>query len=262
MSKKVLVTGVARGIGRGIAERFLQEGYELFGTFCTSEGLARQLEAEYGPDRVHLFGPYDFQNLENTKAFLAKLKEYTFDTVVCSAGMFSEQDDFNDFDLSEFERTMNCNFYTPLIITTGLKDNIVEGGSIVIISSNDAYPGAYSSISYSVSKSALLSLMKSLCVNYGAKNIRVNSVAPGAIDTDMNTPEQMILGPYFSPIARAGTPEDVAKVVFFLASDEAAFISGANITIDGGYTNVSVLLKAEADPAFSMLVQNFIKEKG
>lgn len=260
--KKVLVTGVARGIGRGIAERFLDEGYELYGTFFTSERKAKELQDKYGAERVHLFGPYDFQNLNDTNKLLAELQKFTFDTIVCSAGMFSEQDDFNDFNLVEFEKTMNCNFYTPLILTTGLKDNISDGGSIVIMSSNDAYPGAYASISYSVSKSALLSLMKSLCVNYGFKNVRVNSVAPGAIDTDMNTPEQMILGPFFSPISRAGTPTDVAKVVYFLASDEAAFISGANITIDGGYSDVSILLKAEADPEFSKHIQEYIKSRG
>ena len=129
------------------------------------------------------------------------------------------------------------------------------------MSSNDAYPGAFASLSYSISKSALLSLMKSLSVNFGIKGIRVNSVAPGAIDTDMNTPEQMNIAPYFTPISRAGLPEDVAKVVYFLASDEASFISGENITIDGGYNIVSVLLKSEADLELSENLQNFIKNR-
>lgn len=261
MTKKVLVTGVARGIGRSIAERFLKEGYELFGTFYTSEEKARELEKLYGLERVHLFGPYDFTDLNAIQNLLGELKTYIFDSIVYSAGMFSENDDFNDFDLEEFEKTMRCNFYTPLILTTGLKDNINNGGSIVIMSSNDAYPGAFASLSYSISKSALLSLMKSLSVNFGIKGIRVNSVAPGAIDTDMNTPEQMNIAPYFTPISRAGLPEDVAKVVYFLASDEASFISGENITIDGGYNIVSVLLKSEADPELSENLQNFIKNR-
>lgn len=261
MIKKVLITGVARGIGRGIAERFLKEGYELFGTFCASEDKARELETLYGSNRVHLFGPYDFTELRDTQNLLSELKAYTFDAIVCSAGMFSENDDFNDFDLEEFEKTMHCNFYTPLILTTGLKDNINNGGSIVIMSSNDAYPGAFASLSYSISKSALLSLMKSLSVNFGMKGIRVNSVAPGAIDTDMNTPEQMNIAPYFTPISRVGTPEDVAKVVYFLSSDESSFISGENVTIDGGYNIVSVLLKSEADPALSENLQTYIKNR-
>lgn len=260
MNKKVLVTGVSQGIGRGIAERFLKEGYILYGTFNKGRKKAEELVAEYGEEKVKLFGPYDFTNLNDSKEFVKKAAQNNYDAVVCSAGMFSENDDFNCFDLDDFCKTMNCNFYTPLIITTGLKDSINEGGSIVIISSNDAYPGAFSSMSYSISKSALLSLMKCLSVNYGKKNIRVNSVAPGAIDTAMNTEEQMKISPYFSPIARVGKPVDVAKVVFFLSSEESGFISGENITIDGGYSIESVLLKSEADPNLSILLRTFISK--
>lgn len=260
MSKKVLVTGVSTGIGRGIAERFLSEGFELYGTFFKSEIEARGLEATYGSERVHLFGPYDFTDTTDILALLAQLKNYQFDTIVCSAGVFLEGDDFNDFNLDRFKQTMNCNFYQSLILITGLKDNIVEGGSVVLMSSNDAYPGAFASISYTVSKAAVISLMKCLSMNFGTKNIRVNSVSPGAIDTKMNTPEQAEMAPYFTPTSRMGTPVDVAKVVYFLASDEASFVNGANLTIDGGYCNTSILLKAEADPAFSKSVRKFISD--
>ena len=144
-------------------------------------------------------------------------------------------------------------------MTTELQNNINVGGSIVIVSSNDAYPGAYASMSYTISKSALLSLMKCLSVNYGGKNVRVNSVAPGAIDTDMNTPEQMNIAPYFTPVSRVGKTTDVANVVYFLASDQSSFVSGENITIDGGYNVVSILLKSEAEPTLSDNLQKFIK---
>lgn len=258
--KKVLVTGVSQGIGRGIAERFLNEGYVLFGSFNRGKERAIELVKQYGKSRVNLFGSYDFTNLDDSVRFAEKIKGYRFDAVVCNAGMFSENDDFNEFNLGDFTNVMNCNFYTPLIITTALKDSIVEGGSIVIVSSNDAYPGAFSSMSYSISKSALLSLMRCLAVNYGNKGIRVNSVAPGAIDTPMNTPEQMEISPYFSPIARVGLPTDVAKVVYFLSTDEAGFISGENITIDGGYNIESVLLKSEADPNLSVLLRTYFAD--
>lgn len=107
MNKSVLITGVARGIGRGIAEQFLNEGYELFGTFNRSEEKARELESIYGSDRVHLFGPYNFQNLSDTKALLEELQSYKFDTIISSAGMFCDKDeeetydDFNNFQLQQ-----------------------------------------------------------------------------------------------------------------------------------------------------------------
>lgn len=259
--KQVLITGISKGIGRAIAERFLSEGFQVYGTFCHDKEKAQELIQAYGNKLVTLYGPYDFTDIDSANKLLLDLKDIKLDAVVFNAGIFSENDDFNEFDLQEFNKTMNCNFYTPLILATGLKDNVLENGSIVIMSSNDAYPGAFSSMSYSISKSALISLMKCLSVNFGEKNIRVNSVAPGAIDTDMNTPEQMNIAPYFTPIHRAGTTEDVAKVVYFLASDQASFISGENITIDGGYNIVSVLLKSEADKLLSENLQNFIKNR-
>lgn len=257
--KNVLVTGVSRGIGRGIAKLFLDKGYTLFGTFNSCKANAEELIEEYGNERVKLFGPYDFTNLNQVEKMVNDLKPYMFHSIVCNAGMFSENDDFNNFDLIEFNKTMHCNYYAPMMTCIGLKDNIVENGSIVLMSSNDAYPGAFSSIAYSVSKSAIISLMKCLCVNFGYKNIRVNSIAPGAINTDMNTDEQMNIAPYFTPISRVGQPIDVARVVYFLASDDSGFINGENITIDGGYNIVSVLLKSESDPNLSNLLQEFIK---
>lgn len=259
MKKNVLVTGVSKGIGRAIAERFLKEGYYLYGTYFNDRNRAIELQRQYGENFVKLFGPFDFTKSEATEQFLNEIVNYEFDAVVCNAGIFNDNDDFNNFDLDIFNQTMNCNFYAPLILTTGLRNSIKGGGAIVIISSNDAYPGAFSSMSYSISKSALLSLMKCLSVNYGMKNIRVNSVAPGAIDTDMKTSEQMNIAPYFTPISKIGNTTDVANVVYFLASEESSFISGENITIDGGYSIMSILLKCEATLDLSENLQKFIK---
>lgn len=259
--KQVLITGVSKGIGRGIAEYFLDRGFSLCGTFFNDQEKANELIKIYGSDRVKLYGPFDFTKIHDTQKFISEIQMEKFDSLICNAGIFSENDDFNHFDLDDFNATMNCNFYTPLILTTTLQKQITDGGSIVIVSSNDAFPGAYSSMSYSISKSALLSLTKCLSVNYGKRKIRVNSVAPGAIDTDMNTPEQMNIAPYFTPISRVGNISDVAKVVFFLASDESSFISGENITVDGGYNVVSILLKSEADCDLSQNIQSFIETR-
>jgi len=246
MKKTALVTGVARGIGRAIAERFLEDGYTVHGTCFASKEKAQELQNKYGFDNLILHSGYDFRDISQTKTLIAKLSSFNYDAIVPCAGMFSENDDFLDFNLDIFNETMHCNFYTPLMICVGLQNNIKDNGSIIIMSSNDAYHGAFGSLSYSISKSALISLMKCLCVNFGSRGIRVNSVAPGAINTDMNTPEQEFEAPLYTPISRIGQPSEVAEVVFFLASNKSSFINGENITIDGGYNIVSVLLRNEA----------------
>ena len=246
MNKVALITGIGRGIGKAICERFLDDEYIVHGTFYTSEKYAKELQLKYGSDKLILHGPYDFRDLKQVNELINELINVRFDAVIPSAGMFSENDDFISFDLGVFNETMHCNFYAPLMICTKLQSNINNKGSIVIMSSNDAYPGAFSSLSYSISKSALISLMKCLCVNFGPMGIRVNSVAPGAINTVMNTPEQERDAPLYTPIARIGQPSEVADVVWYLASEHSSFVNGENITIDGGYNVVSILLKNEA----------------
>ena len=259
--KSVLVTGVTRGIGRSIAEEFLNNGYHLYGTYNCSKNSAKELIEKYGDERVSLFGNYDFRDLSQVADLIDELKAFKFDSIVCNAGMFSDNDDFNCFELSIFEETMHCNFYAPLMLCVLLKENLVDNGSIVLISSNDAYAGGYTSMSYSISKSALISLMKCLCVNYGNRGIRVNSVAPGAVDTDMNTAEMINIAPCFTPLSRVGHPKDIAKVVYALSSEEFSFVNGENITIDGGYGAVSVLLKCENDQRLSNTILDHISKE-
>ena len=138
--KKVLVTGVSKGIGRHIAERFLDEGYLVYGTFFRNQQKANELIKNYGNEKVKLVGPFDFTKTDEITDFINKIKNENFNSIVCNAGIFNnEHDDFNNFALDEFNKTMNCNFYAPLMICMGLKDCIKEDGSIVFISSNDAF---------------------------------------------------------------------------------------------------------------------------
>lgn len=245
MRKTALVTGASRGIGRDIATKFLKEGYIVYGTFFENEKRIDELVSEYGSENMKKIGPYNFKNIEDIYKMIEDIAGIEFDSLILNAGTFSENDDFVNFNLEEFNEVMNCNFYSQLIISTKLQSYIKNGGNIVLMSSNDAYSGAFGSMSYSISKSAVVSLMKCLCVNFGRRHIRVNAISPGAINTDMNTPEQEFEAPMWTPIERIAEPYEVANVVYFLSSSESSFINGENITIDGGYGNVSVLLKEE-----------------
>ena len=259
--KQILITGASRGIGKATAKKFLENGWCVYGSYFKSLENMQDLIEKY-PNKFFPVGPYDLTNLESINKLVGEMKQYNFDALFMNAGIFSENDDFLNFQEDEFASVMNCNFYAPLIISIKLQNNINNNGSIVLMSSNDAYSGAFSSISYSVSKAAILNAVKSLAVNYGKKGIRVNSIAPGAIDTDMNTPEQVNESPKWTPLQRVAQAYEVANVVYFLCGNESSFINGENITIDGGYGNVSVLLKKEMESSriygdYKLLIERY-----
>jgi NAD(P)-dependent dehydrogenase (short-subunit alcohol dehydrogenase family) len=239
--KRALVTGATQGIGRGIAERLVADGAHVTGTYRVSSDEAERLTAA-GLAMIRA----DFSTREDTERAVAELgRQEPFDYVVNNAGIV-EFELWTEFSMEAWDRTFEVNVNAPLLLSLSLTRNMSAGGSVVNIVSTDGYTGSFGSIAYAASKAALINLTKSLGNVLGDAGIRANAIAPGWVDTGMST-DASYDATKLTPLGRNGTPADIAGVVAFLLSPDAAFINGATVIVDGGYTNVDSIMKREND---------------
>lgn len=268
MNKRVLITGVSKNIGKSICKRFVDEGYEVFGTYKSFFDEDEKRETFLNEFKnVRLF-KVDLSNCIDVSNFIKEMKKYRFDVIINNAGTLNMTDDnmvlneFSDFDIDSFVDLIYCNFISVARICIELKDCIKSNGNIVIISSESGSNGAFASISYNASKAALINLTKSLSNNFAYYNkTRVNCVSPGWVETQngkMNTNSNNLLVQKISkvtPMMRNAKPKEIADVVYYLTTDQASFITGANIIVDGGYSNFDVIYYEEGFKK-SLLTEN------
>lgn len=239
--KKILVTGASQGIGKATAIYLAQAGYEVHGTYNTSGDSAQKLENEFSIT----FHQVDLADREQTLEFATKVASEGFDGLVNNAGVF-ELDGWDDLDYKNWDKTMAVNLEAPLILARALSATMKAGGAIVNIASTDGMIGAFDGIAYSVSKAALINLTKTMGIHLGKNGIRANAIAPGWIDTAMVEAAPDGVSQSMTPLGRNGGPEEIAKVVEFLLSDNASYINGETIVVDGGLINVDYVLKKES----------------
>ena len=235
--KLAVISGGARGQGAAEARLFAAEGARVVvGDVLDDEG--RAVAAELGPGAA--YAPLDVTD-EAGWAAVVELAEERFgpvDVLVNNAGILQFQA-LHKMDLADFERILRVNLTGVFLGMKAVVPSMVRagGGSIVNISSTAGLQGLPGLGAYVASKWGVRGLTKTAAIDLGPKGIRVNSVHPGGIDTPMlegTDPE----APFYKrlPVARMGRPEEAARAVLFLASDESSYTTGAELTVDGGAT--------------------------
>ena len=232
--KTVLVTGAAKGIGRAIAVKFAKNGYNVFVSYNTSEEKALDLAAEYDNITVIKADVTKKDELSNLISSAANV-----DILVNNAGI-SEIKLFTDVSEEDFDKMMDVNFKSAFLLSQKVLPYMINKkcGRIINISSIWGICGASCEVLYSASKSAMIGMTKALAKELAPSGITVNAVAPGVIKTDMMncfSEEEIKDIEYDIPQGRMGTPDEIAETVFFLASENASYITGQVISPNGGY---------------------------
>ena len=241
--KVAVVTGASRGIGRAIAVDLAAAGADvaLFGrdTLALAETKAACEQARAGV-KVSLHLADVAVESEVADAIAAVLETHgRIDAAVANAGQ-AKDGLILRFKSADLDRLIDVNLKSAFYLSAAVSKPMMKqrAGAIVFVSSIVGLAGNAGQSAYAASKAGLLGLAKSLAKELGSRNIRVNAVAPGLIETAMTTEMPAAAREhYLSTIAlgRAGSPEDVAPVVTFLASDAARYVTGQTLVVDGGF---------------------------
>ncbi len=242
MNKVALITGSSRGIGSAIAREFAEESYDIIINYKKNEeeamALKRKLEDQYSVSV--LLVKADVSSEEQVKSMVDKVMDTygRIDVLVNNAGIAIDKE-FEDRTVADWEKTLNTNLIGPFLVSKYVGNIMMEnrGGKIINISSTNGINAFFpTSIDYDASKAGLINLTHNLAIQF-APFVNVNCVAPGWVNTEMNQdlPKELLdeeLEKIY--LKRFAEPEDIAKVVVFLASDAANYINGEVIKVDGG----------------------------
>ncbi|MBA6339172.1 SDR family oxidoreductase [Colwellia sp. BRX8-7] len=243
MKKTCIVTGGSSGIGLSIVKLFTDKGYQVFNLDLQPSNLATLRGADIN---------CDISNVEQVQSIISNIaKTATIDALVSNAGIHFSGN-IENTSAADLDKVLNINVkgaYAAIkAVLPHMKAN--KNGAIILMASDQALIAKQNSFAYNISKVALASIAKTTALDYASFNIRANAVCPGTIETPLyhqaidhycqrsgaNKAEVHAEEAALQPLGRLGQPEEVAELVYFLASDKAKFITGSLQVIDGGYT--------------------------
>jgi len=235
-NKITIVTGAARGIGRAIAQKLAGEGAKVYILDYNIEA-AEETAAEFcALGMTCIAKKCDVSAVSETKKLIRSIieEEKRIDILVNNAGI-TQKAGVLDITEEDWDRVFNVNLRGPFFLTQTVFENMIEhhSGSIINIASLSAERGGkFAGINYSCSKGGVIVMTKCLALSGGEYGVRVNAIAPGLIETAMA--DQLNFSTDAIPLGRLGKPEEVGDAVLFLASDNASYISGAVVDLNGG----------------------------
>jgi glucose 1-dehydrogenase len=245
--RRVLITGAASGIGRATALRFAAEGATVAVNYLgdpePAEAFLEQLN-EAGPNGGHMLAPADVADEDAVDSLFAGVVQAFdgLDILINNAGIKLTHQP-HEVPIDEFDQVMAVNLRGAFLCAQAAIQHFLDTrrrGAIVTVSSvQAAFPVNDDAIAYVMSKSGLAGMTRVMALRYGRDGIRVNAVGPGAVMTPMNAifaenPQELRRMERAVPLGRIGTADEIAAAIAFLASDEASYVTGQTLYVDGG----------------------------
>ena len=240
--KTLILTGASRGIGHATVKRFSSAGWRVI--TCSRQPFPEDCPWEAGPeDHIQV----DLSDPDNTRKAIAEMKQRLTDqgerlnALVNNAAISPKGEDGSrlgaiDMPLADWQRVFQVNFFAPIMLARGLIEQLkLACGAVVNVSSiagSRVHP--FAGTAYATSKAALASLTREMAADFGPHGIRVNAISPGEINTEILSPGTEKIVEEQIPMGRLGEPEEVAKAIYFLCSDQSSYVNGAELHINGG----------------------------
>lgn len=239
--KTLILTGASRGIGHATVKRFSSAGWRVI--TCSRQPFPENCPWEAGPEDHIQVDLADPTNLEEAIAEMrvrlqaqgGRLNALVNNAAISPKGPGGARLGVFDTDMDIWRRVFQVNFFAPVMLARGLVNELklAEGSIVNVTSIAGMRVHPFAGSAYGTSKSALAGLTREMAADFGRLGIRVNAIAPGEIDTAILSPgTDKIVAEI--PMRRLGTPEEVAKTIYFLCTDQSGYVNGAEIHINGG----------------------------